>query len=89
MLTQIIEHYQFRRISNGQNYKGNKMPFEIVMANKMSNSAGLQLADLIARPIGISVLKPDQENRAYEIIKGKFHKNGYGKIDGVGLKVFP
>lgn len=80
---------EFRRICNSQNFDGIQMPFEIVMANKMSNSAGLQLADLIARPIGLHVLKPDQENRAYEIIKEKFHKNNSGKVDGVGLKVFP
>jgi hypothetical protein len=80
---------EFRRICDGQNFDSTQMPFEIVMANKMSNSAGLQLADLIARPIGLHVLKPEQENRAYEIIKKKFHKNGFGKIDGVGLKVFP
>lgn len=80
---------EFRRICDGQNYSKESMPFEIVMANKMSNSAGLQLADLIARPIGLSVLKPGQENRAFEIIKKKFHKNSFGKVDGVGLKVYP
>jgi hypothetical protein len=80
---------EFRRICDGQNFDSTQMPFEIVMANKMSNSAGLQLADLIARPIGLHVLKPEQENRAYEIIKEKFHKNGNGVVNGVGLKVFP
>jgi hypothetical protein len=29
------------RPSDGQSYEGLKMPFEIVMASKMSNSAGL------------------------------------------------
>lgn len=80
---------EFRRIADGQNFDANQMPFKIVMANKMSNSAGLQLADLVARPIGLSVLKPEQENRAYEIIKSKFHKNGYGVVNGVGLKIYP
>jgi len=80
---------EFRRIADGQNFDGSRMPFEIVMANKMSNSAGLQLADLIARPIGLSVLKPEQDNRAFEIIKNKFHKNTNGVVDGVGLKIFP
>ena len=80
---------EFRRICDGQNYNRESMPFEIIMANKMSNSAGLQLADLIARPIGLSVLKPKQENRAFDIIKDKFYRNGSGKVSGVGLKVYP
>lgn len=70
----------------GKIINGIELPLEIVLAHKMSNSAGLQLVDLIARPIGLSVLKPEQENRAYEIIKKKFHKNVNG-VDGVGLKV--
>jgi len=80
---------EFRRICSGHNYQNIEMPFEIVMANKQSNSAGLQLADLVARPIGISILKPEQENRAYEIIKTKFHRKNNGDVNGVGLKVFP
>jgi len=80
---------EFRRVCDGQNYSKESMPFEIILANKMSNSAGLQLADLIARPIGLSVLKPEQENRAFDIIKDKFHKNGFGEVHGVGLKVYP
>jgi hypothetical protein len=80
---------EFRRICDKQNYENKNLPFEIILANKMTNSAGLQLADLVARPIGLSVLKPDQENRAYEVLKNKFHKNGSGKVEGVGLKVFP
>ena len=80
---------EFRRVCDGQNYSSISMPFEIIMANKMSNSAGLQLADLIARPIGLSVLKPEQDNRAFDIIKDKFHRNGLGEVNGVGLKVYP
>jgi len=80
---------EFRRICDGNNYQNIQLPFEIIMANKMSNSAGLQLADLVARPIGLSVLKPTQENRAFEIIKEKFHRNSSGNFNGVGLKVFP
>ena len=80
---------EFRRICQGANYTNEHFPFEIVMANKQANSAGLQLADLIARPIGVSILKPEQRNRAYEIIKTKFHMNEIGRIKGIGLKIFP
>ena len=80
---------EFRRVCDGNNFQNVHFPFEIIMANKMSNSAGLQLADLVARPIGLHVLKPEQQNRAYDVLKEKFHKNGSGKVEGVGLKIFP
>ena len=66
-----------------------KLPFELVMIPKASNSTGLQLADLIARPVGIKVLRPDQPNRAYDIVAGKFRRGPAGEIKGWGLKVFP
>ena len=80
---------EFRRINSGHNDGGSYLPFEIIMAHKQSNSAGLQLADLVARPIGISILKPKQENRAYKIIEKKFYVNKYGRFYDVGLKIYP
>ncbi|MDD2830498.1 MAG: DUF3800 domain-containing protein [Sulfuricurvum sp.] len=80
---------EFRRVCDGYNFKNIRFPFEIILANKMSNSAGLQLADLVARPIGLSVLKPEQTNRAFEVLKDKFHKSDSGRVEGVGLKVYP
>ncbi len=80
---------EFRRVCDGNNYGNIKMNFDIVMSNKLCNSAGLQLADLVARPIGIKTLKPEKENRAFEIIKSKFHKNRFDNFDGVGFKIFP
>jgi len=52
-----------------------------VFVDKRSNSSGLQLADLMARPIGLKVLRPLQENRAFEVLRPKL-------ING-GLKSFP
>lgn len=54
-----------------------------------SNSAGLQMADLIARPVGMKILRPDQPNRAYDIIERKFYRNEKGQFKGWGLKCFP
>lgn len=79
---------EFRRICDGGNYKSENFPFEIVFADKQSNSSGLQLADLVARPIGMSVLRPDQANRAFDVLKGKLAQAG-GQAAGWGLKVFP
>ena len=79
---------EFRRICDGANYKSEKFNFEIVFADKKSNAAGLQLADLVARPIGLSVLRPEQPNRAFDAVKPKLLiKNG--RVDGWGLKCFP
>ena len=80
---------EFRRVCDGNNFMTKTFPFEIVFADKKSNSAGLQMADLTARPVGINILRPEQQNRAYDIIKGKFYNNGEGRFSGWGLKCFP
>ncbi|MHA3905175.1 DUF3800 domain-containing protein [Castellaniella sp. WN] len=79
----------FRQVCDGENFKGERYPYSIVIADKKCNSEGLQLADLIARPVGLSHLRPDQENRAYEILKAKFCANYHGNFHGIGRKVFP
>ncbi|ADD69318.1 conserved hypothetical protein [Denitrovibrio acetiphilus DSM 12809] len=80
---------EFRRICDGKNYMGKALPFEIVFADKKSNSTGLQLADLVARPVGLKILKPEQDNRAYNVVKEKFYTNNSGEENGWGLKCHP
>lgn len=41
---------EFRRICDGANKLSMPLPFDIIFADKKVNSAGLQLADLVARP---------------------------------------
>lgn len=79
----------FRRVCDGDNFSGDRYPYEIHIADKKCNSEGLQLADLTARPIGMSVLKPGQANRAFDVLRGKLYRNGYGMAAGFGLKTFP
>lgn len=79
---------EFRRICAGKNRWG-VLPFEAIFANKKTNSCGLQLADLIARPIGRYVLDSTQTNRAYTLIEKKFYRSKAGKMNGRGLKCFP
>lgn len=63
---------------------------EIVMCDKRGNAAGLQLADLMARPIGRKVMNPSQTNRAYEVIHPKLRRfSPDASPNGYGLKVFP
>lgn len=80
---------EFRRAGDGHNIKGWTYPFEFVLADKRGNSTGLQLADLVARPIGLHVLRPDQPNRAWDLLEPKVRRSPYGQTQGWGLKVFP
>lgn len=85
---------EFRRICDGKNYLNASLPFEIIFSDKKVMSSGLQLADLVARPIGLHTLRPEQQNRAFEILKDKFFCAGgrdeLGKhFKGVGMRVFP
>ena len=50
--------------------------FGIEIHIKSAGGLGLQFADLIARPIGVHVLRPEQQNRAWDIIKDKLCKDG-------------
>lgn len=80
---------EFRRIRDGANYFHKPLPFDLIMADKKTNSEGLQLADLTARPIGLTVLRPEQSNRAASVLEGKFYRDKAGNKLGMGLKVFP
>lgn len=80
---------EFRRICDGANQWGKLQCFDIIFADKKANSAGLQIADLTARPIGLKVLRPNQDNRAYEIIRKKLRKSPVGRVRGWGIKDFP
>lgn len=85
---------EFRRICDGANRPGIALPFDIVFANKQVNSSGLQLADLVARPIGLSVLRPGQINRAFAALRRKFFcSGGRSKVgegfENWGLKIYP
>lgn len=84
----------FRRVCDGANSHGLRLPFDIIFADKKTNSPGLQLADLVARPIGLQYLRPSQSNIAFEILKTKLYSK-YGRkgaglgYEGYGLKCFP
>jgi hypothetical protein len=76
---------EFRRIASNKGHWGHRrhdfsrFDFQPVFIPKAANASGLQLADLTARPIALSQLRPDQPNRAFEIIRPKLG----------GLKCFP
>jgi len=85
---------EFRRICDGNNRLNKPFPFEVIFSDKKVMSSGLQLADLVARPIGLNLLKPKQENRAFDVLKRKFYCDGGRakageQFEGIGMKVFP
>lgn len=67
---------EFRRIVGGQNDIGEPMDgFQIHFVDKRSNSTGMQIADLTARPIGLSVFRRGQPNRAFTLIEKKLYRS--------------
>ena len=85
---------EFRRICDGNNASNRQLPFEVVFADKKTNLAGLQLADLVARPVGLNYIRPTQDNQAFDILKKKFYCDGGRAYVGsgyenVGLMVYP
>lgn len=68
---------EFRRIAANNSGSGRSrldfglFDFQPVFVPKAANSVGLQLADLTARPIALSHLRPNQSNRAFEIVRPK------------------
>lgn len=80
---------EFRRVTDGQNALRKKFAnFEIKFVDKKANSAGMQLADLTARPIGLRIVRPKQSNRAFDIIERKL-ACGSGKRGIKALRLFP
>jgi Protein of unknown function (DUF3800) len=85
---------EFRRICDGKNSINQPLPFEVIFADKKTNSTGLQLVDLVARPIAVSYIRPEQANRAFEVLKKKFYgadgrEHVGSNYEGVGLLIQP
>jgi hypothetical protein len=80
---------EFRRVCDRRNFTGAVLNLQSRFVAKSANVPGLQVADLVARPIGRHILNPEQPNRAYEVVEQKFRRSPGGKLMGWGLKVFP
>ena len=62
------------------------------MEKKEANIVGLQIADLVAYPIAAKVLRPQVEQKAFDVLLEKIDaapKHKGGSILGYGLKIFP
>ena len=81
---------EFRRIMDTTKMRGMPQTLEFLCVSKKTNSSGLQLADLVARPVGIHDLRPDQKNHAWDVIETKLARSKDGKkVLGFGLKIYP
>lgn len=80
---------EFRRICDKSYFDGLGAALRMIMASKESNSCGLQLADLVARPIGRYLLDPEQPNRAFALLEPKIRRGPDGEIRGWGLTCYP
>ena len=80
---------EFNKIMSTTKLNGMRGMFDFHCISKQANLQGLQLADLVARPIGTHYLHPEQPNRAWEILKPKIRVSSEGKIEGYGLKIYP
>ena len=62
------------------------------MQKKAANIVGLQIADLSAYPIAAKVLRPDKEQKAFDVLEGKLDAAPPSRgrtFLGYGLKIFP
>ncbi|HEY0296908.1 MAG TPA: DUF3800 domain-containing protein [Bordetella sp.] len=70
---------EFRRICDGANPGNRILPFDIIFADKKTNLAGLQLADLVARPVGRHHIRPQQLNQAGDgVAEGQLEQETLG-----------
>lgn len=67
----------FRRVAGGDPLIGNpsrpvmRLRWTPLFSDKRCNSTGLQVADLAARPLGLRYMRPEQSNRAADILGRK------------------
>jgi hypothetical protein len=79
----------FGRVCDGSSHWEEPPSFSMEFIDKKANLAGLQVADLVSTPIGRHVHRPQQLNRAFEMIRKKFWYSPAGEQRGWGYEVFP
>jgi len=85
----------YERFRNANHRLFNKDEIQLKLADlsfnqKVQNIAGMQIADLVAYPIGKWVLDTSKENKAFTIVQKKLHKKpGTNVYLNYGLKIFP
>ena len=61
----------------------------VMFGDKEDFIPGLEITDVIARPIAEKVLNPNTDPTRWNPIRGKFYSGGQDRPESFGLKVFP
>ncbi len=89
----LAEVYESFRNKDQAIFKKDEIQTKLVdlsFNQKSQNIIGMQIADLVAYPIGKWVLNSSKVNKAFEIIEKKFHKSyKSSSYLNYGLKIFP
>ena len=89
----LAEVYESFRDKDQGMFKKDEIQAKLVdlsFNQKSQNIIGMQIADLVAYPIGKWVLDNSKENKVFEIIEKKFHKSyKSSSYLNYGLKIFP
>ncbi len=80
-----LEGTQFCSESQFRGYLRPAIQFE----RKDGNSSGLQIADLMARPIADKILHPVSSPERWGIVAAKLYDGAQGRRSSYGLKIFP
>lgn len=80
-----LEGTQFCAPSQFRGYLRPSIQFE----RKDGNSSGLQIADLIARPIADKILNPARSPERWDIVAPKLYDGTQDRRGSYGLKIFP
>jgi len=84
-----LEAAFYKLLAKGSYFIGakrfNRLYCPLLFENKKKNICGLQLAVLCAYPSARHILKPEQPNRAFEVVKEHIYDGGNVK----GWKIFP
>ena len=80
----------FDSIQSGHTAEGDATKRLVIrFADKKTNAAGLQIADLSARPIGRHFIDPEQINRAWDTLETKLFRSPQGISEGWGITALP
>jgi hypothetical protein len=81
-------HLEGTQFCSESQFRGYLRPF-IQFERKGGNSSGLQVADLMARPLAEKVLDPNRSPDRWDIVASKLYDGTKGRRSSYGLKVFP
>jgi hypothetical protein len=81
-------HLEGTQFCSGSQFRGYLRPF-IQFERKDGNSTGLQVADLMARPLADKILDPGGSPERWEVVASKLYDGAQGRRSSYGFKIFP